>query len=164
MVYERERCTVKRLWPVCLLLALVLALGSTSALADQGGEEEVTILFTHDMHSAFLPREDGTGGYARLKTVIDRQREAHPDALVLDGGDFSMGSLFQTAYATAALELRAMGLMGYDVTTLGNHEFDYRASGLSAMLLAALDSGDPLPARGKKETERGFSHPPVLLT
>ena len=57
-----------------------------------------------------------------------------------------MGSLFQTAYATSALELRAMGQMGYDATTFGNHEFDYRASGLGSMLYAAVNSGDPLPA------------------
>ena len=57
-----------------------------------------------------------------------------------------MGSLFQTIYATDAPELRALGQMGYDVTTLGNHEFDYRARGLAEMLGAAVDSGDRLPA------------------
>ena len=39
-----------------------------------------------------------------------------------------------------------MGAMGYDVTTFGNHEYDYRAAGLADMLQAALASGDPLPA------------------
>ena len=57
-----------------------------------------------------------------------------------------MGSLFQTIYATHAPELQALGAMGYDVTTLGNHEFDYRAQGLADMLNAAVDSGSPLPA------------------
>lgn len=57
-----------------------------------------------------------------------------------------MGSLFQTIYATDAPELRALGAMGYDVTTLGNHEFDYRAQGLADMLRAAADSGDICPA------------------
>ena len=56
-----------------------------------------------------------------------------------------MGSLFQTIYATEAPELRALGAMGYDATTLGNHEFDYRARGLAEMLNAAVDSGDPVP-------------------
>ena len=49
-----------------------------------------------------------------------------------------MGSLFQTIYATEAPELRALGAMGYDATTLGNHEFDYRARGLAEMLNAAV--------------------------
>lgn len=133
-----------------MLLALALSLSVSQVWAADEGAEEITILYTHDMHSSFLPKEgpDGhsRGGYARLKTLIDEQKEAHPNALVVDGGDFSMGSLFQTAYSTSALELRAMGQMGYDVTTFGNHEFDYRASGLADMLYAAVDSGDPLPA------------------
>lgn len=141
---------MRRLLCLVMLLALALSLSVSQVWAADETAEEITILYTHDMHSSFLPKEgpDGhsRGGYARLKTLIDEQKEEHPDALVLDGGDFSMGSLFQTAYSTSALELRAMGQMGYDVTTFGNHEFDYRASGLADMLYAAVDSGDPLPA------------------
>src|SRR5699024_3667494 len=55
-------------------------------------------------------------------------------------------TLFQTVYTTEAAELRMLGAMGYDVTTFGNHEYDFRAQGLADMLNAALDSGDPLPA------------------
>ena len=141
---------MRRLLSLVLLLALALSLSVSQVWAANETSEEITILYTHDMHSSFLPKEgpDGhaRGGYARLKTIINEQKEAHPNALVVDGGDFSMGSLFQTAYSTSALELRAMGQMGYDVTTFGNHEFDYRASGLADMLYAAVDSGDPLPA------------------
>ena len=133
-----------------LLLAILLVLGlALPALAD-APTIPATILFTHDMHSHFLPATDESGqeygGYARLKTAIDAQKVAHPDALLVDGGDFSMGSLFQTAYADSALELRVMGTMGYDATTFGNHEYDYRPAGLASMLNAAVDSGDPLPA------------------
>lgn len=147
---SQEECPVRRLLCLVMLLALALSLSVSQVWAADETAEEITILYTHDMHSSFLPKEgpDGhsRGGYARLKTLIDEQKEEHPKALVLDGGDFSMGSLFQTAYSTSALELRAMGQMGYDVTTFGNHEFDYRASGLADMLYAAVDSGDPLPA------------------
>lgn len=147
---SQEECPVRRLLCLVMLLALALSLSVSQVWAADETAEEITILYTHDMHSSFLPKEgpDGhsRGGYARLKTLIDEQKEEHPNALVLDGGDFSMGSLFQTAYSTSALELRAMGQMGYDVTTFGNHEFDYRASGLADMLYAAVDSGDPLPA------------------
>lgn len=141
---------MRRMLCLVVLLALALSLSVSQVWAAEGTAEEITILYTHDMHSSFLPKqgENGhsRGGYARLKTLIDGQRQEHPNALVLDGGDFSMGSLFQTAYSTSALELRAMGQMGYDATTFGNHEFDYRASGLAEMLYAAVDSGDPLPA------------------
>ena len=113
-------------------------------------EQDITILFTHDLHSHLLPTADENGGeyggYARLMTAINEQKSQHPDAILVDGGDFSMGSLFQTAFATDALDLRIMGAMGYDATTLGNHEFDYYQEGLASMLNAAVNSGDRLPA------------------
>lgn len=139
----------RRLAALGLSVIIALSLAAAPAMAD-APVEEITILFTHDMHSHLLPADDGQGGeyggYARLKTAIDQQRAAHPNALLLDGGDFSMGSLFQTTYADTALELRAMGQMGYDATTFGNHEYDYRADGLASMLNAAVASGDTLPA------------------
>lgn len=100
-----------------------------------------TILFTHDLHSHFLPQstaEGGeSGGYARLKTVIDGERAMNPDALLVDGGDFSIGSLIQTLYTTQAAELRTMGAMGYDAVTIGNHEFDHKGVGFAEMLNSA---------------------------
>ena len=100
-----------------------------------------TILFTHDLHSHFLPQstaEGGeSGGYARLKTVIDGERAMNPDALLVDGGDFSIGSLIQTLYTTQAAELRTMGAMGYDAVTIGNHEFDHKGTGFAEMLNSA---------------------------
>ena len=118
--------------------------------AKTGMPREITLLFTHDLHSHLLPSraEDGGeyGGYARLMTVIRKQKELYPDAILVDAGDFSMGSLFQTAYATSALELRIMGAMGYDATTFGNHEFDYLPQGLASMLNVAAGSGEQVPA------------------
>ena len=134
-----------------LLAALVLLCSLCVIPADAAPPANTaTILFTHDLHSHFLPQpaEDGgeSGGYARLKTAIDREREKNPDALLLDGGDFSIGSLVQTLYTTEAAELRTMGALGYDAATLGNHEFDHTGVGFARMLNAAADSGDPLPA------------------
>lgn len=133
-----------------LLLVLLLVAPASLSVAASAPTFETTILFTHDLHSHFLPsaQEGGGeyGGYARLMTRIREQKEKYPNALLLDGGDFSMGSLFQTAYASAALELRMMGAMGYDVTTFGNHEFDYLPKGLASMLNAAAESGEAVPA------------------
>ncbi|MBR2503509.1 MAG: bifunctional metallophosphatase/5'-nucleotidase [Oscillospiraceae bacterium] len=132
---------------LCLIAAAVSLFFSISASAAE--TENATILFTHDLHSHFLPITDengnSCGGYARLMTVINEQKEKHPDAILVDGGDFSMGSLFQTAYKTSALELKMMGAMGYDVTTFGNHEFDYLPSGLISMLNAAKSGGEYVP-------------------
>ena len=139
---------LKKLAILAACLTLLCSLGIVAAAEEDS--KEVTILFTHDLHSHLLPsnRSDGGqfGGYARLMTVIQEQKTLDPDAILVDAGDFSMGSLFQTAYTTAATELRIMGAMGYDATTFGNHEFDYLPSGLVAMLNAAVASGDPLPA------------------
>ena len=125
-----------------LLAALVLLCSLCVIPADAAPPANTaTILFTHDLHSHFLPQpaEDGgeSGGYARLKTAIDREREKCPDALLLDGGDFSIGSLVQTLYTTQAAELRTMGALGYDAVTLGNHEFDHTGEGFARMLNAA---------------------------
>ena len=57
-----------------------------------------------------------------------------------------MGTLIQTVFETQAAELRMLGYLGCDVTTLGNHEFDYRSKGLANMLTSAQASGDAVPA------------------
>ena len=127
---------------LALLLAALCAL-PVGAVAEGCTQETnvTTILFTHDLHSHFLPQstaEGGeSGGYARLKTVINQERVAHPDALLVDGGDFSIGSLIQTLYTTQAAELRTMGAMGYDAVTIGNHEFDHKGTGFAEMLNSA---------------------------
>lgn len=134
---------------ICLLVGL-----SIWAAPAIGAEQErnVTVLFTHDLHANVLPKaaEPGAGqgekgGFARIKTAADRVKaENHPVVLV-DGGDFSMGTLYQTLFATDGADLRLLGAMGYDATTLGNHEFDMGPEGLAAMFQAAKASGDPLP-------------------
>lgn len=133
------------------LLACLLLVSLCTVTADANAPTyTTTILFTHDLHSHFLPQaaEDGgeSGGYARLKTAIDAEKEKYPDALLLDGGDFSIGSLVQTLYTTQAAELRTMGAMGYDAAAIGNHEFDHTGTGFAQMLNAAVESGDTLPA------------------
>ena len=141
---------IKRIGILCLVFLTLCNLTLPAGAASVKNSDSITILFTHDMHSHLLPAKDESGrsygGYARLKTAIDAQKERHPNALLVDGGDFSMGSLFQTVYATDAAELRIMGALGYDAATFGNHEYDYRTTGLANMLNAAVDSGESLPA------------------
>lgn len=141
----------KRLLTLATALLLLMSLCLFPAAESTSDKQEVTILFTHDLHSHLLPAANETGegeygGYARLMTLIKAQKTLDPNAILVDGGDFSMGSLFQTAYPTSAIELRMMGAMGYDVTTFGNHEYDYLPTGLKSMLKAAVASGNRLPA------------------
>ncbi len=138
------------LWLFAVSMILQTIYNPTVSAKEQG--KTITILFTHDMHDNFLPvktMENGTalnlGGYARLQSAIIAQKEEDPEALLVDAGDFSMGTPFQTIYQSDAPELRLLGEMCYDVVTLGNHEYDYRAAGLTGSLNAAVESGDTLP-------------------
>ena len=119
------------------------------------GEKIVTIIHTNDLHSHLLgfspnidyrpdiTEDDGTkGGWARIATVIKKEKgKRNNPVLVLDGGDFLMGSLFHMIAREEAVELRLMKDMGYDVLTLGNHEFDLKPRGLARILHAAVNKG-----------------------
>lgn len=129
-----------------ILALLLLFVCTVPAMAVQS---EITVLFTHDLHSHFLPQPDtdggSYGGYARLAVAINAERAAAPAALLLDGGDFSIGSLIQTLYMDYAAELTTMGQIGYDAATIGNHEFDHKGAGFARMLRSAKASGKPVP-------------------
>lgn len=142
---------VYRFFPIFIIIMMVLTFNISSVYSEESGET-VTILFTHDLHDHFYPfdieKEEKTstvGGYARLYSAIKNEREKDPELILVDAGDYAMGTLFQTIYASDAPGLRLMGQMGFDVTTFGNHEFDFRADGLASSLRAAKDSGDDLP-------------------
>lgn len=143
----------KKYWLVIVLVSIffITAIDLPKVIG-QESKKEITILFTHDLHDNFLPvkdEQDGllreSGGYARLYSTILKQKDTDPEALLLDAGDFSMGTPYQTIFSTEAPGLRLMGKMGYDVVTLGNHEYDYRAEGLALSLISAVKSGERLP-------------------
>lgn len=133
-----------------VMLCMPLLTGVQTEAAD--GEKHLDVLFTHDTHSHLNSystivngKQKEVGGFARIKTLIDEKKKENPDTLILDGGDFSMGTLIQTVYTTEAAELRMLGYLGCDVTTFGNHEFDYRSGGLADMLKTAKNSGETVP-------------------
>lgn len=141
---------------LCLIAAILLFIPLPHvcrAASSSGTGKEMDILFLHDTHShldSFLTVQQGeaatVGGFARIMTLIDDARTRNPDTLVLDAGDFSMGTLVQTIYDSEAAELRMLGALGCEVTTLGNHEFDYRSAGLANALHAAVSSKEPVPS------------------
>ena len=55
-----------------------------------------------------------------------------------------MGTPYQTIFSEEASEMKMMKYLGFEATTLGNHEFDYRATGLADMFNAANGEGIPL--------------------
>ena len=142
----------KSILSVVLTIAMLMPLAQAVTVKATDDTKQIDVLFTHDTHShldSFSTIVNGeqkeVGGFAKIKTLINEKKKEDPDTLILDGGDFSMGTLIQTVYDTEAAELRMLGYLGYDVTTFGNHEFDYRSQGLANMLRAAKSSGETLP-------------------
>lgn len=146
---KRNRLLIGVLCSIVLILALILVLNVSA----QEPGKTLDVMFLHDTHShlnEFATVENGEtqilGGFAKIKTLIREQQAENPDTLLLDAGDFSMGTLIQVVFEEEASEIRMLGELGMEVTTLGNHEFDYKAKGLANMLNNAVASGDDLPA------------------
>ena len=139
---------------LCLAAVLLLAGISVTAIADETyPPKSVDIMFFHDTHShldSFSTNMEGkeisVGGFARIKSLINLYKSYNPETLILDAGDFSMGTLVQAIFSSESAELRMLGELGCEATTFGNHEFDYRSKGLAGALDAAVDSGEPVPA------------------
>ena len=126
-----------------------------AAAAD--GKKTFTILHTNDLHSNLIgvaPASDYTpftlnddktrGGYARLATLIARRRAARKDqgpVLILDAGDYSMGTAFAAAIRETGGELQLLARMGYDATTFGNHDFDLGPDGTAQAITVAAKAG-----------------------
>lgn len=123
------------------------------------GKQRVTILHTNDWQSHMLgwgpnaeytPATQGddstVGGLARVKTLVDDIRSSTDHPVVLyDGGDWMAGDLFQLLATTDAAELQAMGALGYDAITFGNHEFDWGPDVLGRMITIAGEHGVDVP-------------------
>lgn len=95
----------------------------------------LTILHTNDWHSRIeaFPKTGsqypGLGGAASRAALISKIRSENEHVLVLDAGDIFQGTPYFNFYK-GELEYKLMSAMGYDVVTLGNHDFDNGVSGL----------------------------------
>jgi 5'-nucleotidase / UDP-sugar diphosphatase len=128
-----------------------------AAAEENGMKKTFTILHTNDMHSAVIgmgPSSDYTpftlnddetrGGYVRLAGLIAKRKEARKNqgpVLVLDAGDYSMGTAFGAATRETGGELQLMSLMGYEAVTFGNHDFDLGPEGLGKSISVAAKAG-----------------------
>ena len=121
------------------------------------GKITFTILHTNDLHSNFIgmaPASDYTpfsqndddtrGGFARLATLIAQRKAARASlgpVLILDGGDYSMGTAFGAAIRQTGAELQLLSKMGFDATTFGNHDFDLGPDGTADAIIIAAKAG-----------------------
>ena len=117
--------------------------------------QKITILHTNDLHSKLtgtgpefeysplIVNNDKTvGGFARLATIFKQLEQKSPEStLILDAGDFLMGSLFHAAEEETGFQTNLMQKMGYDFITLGNHEFDFGTETLAKIIQTADKNG-----------------------
>ncbi len=144
---------------VFLFIAISIVASSFNLIADEN-KTLLTLLHTNDWQSRLLgfgPNADFTpntinddktvGGISRLATFIQQRRNAlgQENLLLLDGGDYSMGTLFHTIIRETGSELQLMSALKYDAITFGNHEFDYYPDGLAQSIKSAMAAGADLP-------------------
>lgn len=120
--------------------------------AEIDSEGVVDLVFSTDTHSYLAPFSStvngetyAIGGMTRASSYIKSKREEHPNMLLLDAGDYPMGTLYQTLYTTEAFEYRMLSRMGYDAITFGNHDFDYGTEGMALQFEAAKSLCDYYP-------------------
>ena len=142
---------MKRHLLIILLFALFIPLSAQT-------KKTITILHTNDLHSrlmgyapesAYSPlsvNDDNTsGGFARIATIIKDKKDAEEGTvLVLDAGDFMMGTLFPSLEKATGFQLRLMKEMGYDVVGIGNHEFEFGPEWLASVIKVSAQNG-PIP-------------------
>jgi len=137
------------------LVALVLALGAINLGAQDVADFSLTLIHVNDTHSHFDPAtvkltmdlDDSLkakpvyvhmGGFPAIADVIGRLRAEDPNSLVIHAGDFFQGTLYFTEYLGKA-DVAFWNLVGLDVATLGNHEFDKGVPVLRDNFLAAVN-------------------------
>ena len=102
---------------------------ATVASAFSANAQDLVILHTNDVHSQLTPqligKNKGLSGYERREAYTKEVVKKHgrENVLILDGGDFSMGSSHFAVYK-GDVEIELMNVLGYDAVCVGNHELD----------------------------------------
>lgn len=113
--------------------------GLTMTSCATNTKKHLTILHTNDVHSQIEPlpnnhyKYPGLGGFARRASQIEAIRKENPNTLLLDAGDIFQGTPYFN-YFGGELEFKLMSMLGYDLATIGNHDFDNGIDGLHAQL------------------------------
>jgi 5'-nucleotidase / UDP-sugar diphosphatase len=126
-----------------------------SSFAQEKSGQNLIILYTNDLHSRVsdFPSDfryrnvnakwsDTQGGFSRIATLIKQDKLLNGDkVLVLDAGDFLMGTFFSMLEESTGFQLSLMKKMGYDAVTLGNHEFDFGPQTLANIITRSAENG-----------------------
>lgn len=125
---------------VVLVISAFLLLQSSGIAAEQKSGLAFTILHTNDLHSHEEPfRDNGrnVGGLARIAHLLKTLRaNSQMPVVTVDAGDIFQGTPFFETYK-GETEVECLNKMGYDIFTVGNHEFDEGSDNLAAQLSKA---------------------------
>ena len=133
---------MNKIYKWLLIAAGVLALGFCIYAGSVMGKRSVhklTIVHVNDTHSHFEPERSGEyagmGGALERAAYVDSVRVADgaSNVLLLHAGDFCQGTSYFSELK-GVVEVSDLNAMGYDVVTLGNHEFDNGIEGLGQLL------------------------------
>ena len=124
------------------LIIYIVLLASMTAVAKN--HKQLVILHTNDTHSCITPLNEnldnkdlaGRGGFMRRINMIKEERKQNPDLLLFDSGDFCQGSGYYTIFK-GEVEIGLMNQMGYECTTIGNHEFDFGMENMAKLFKMA---------------------------
>ena len=114
---------------LAMTLAPNLLLAENLNIFDVKAAYKLTILHTNDQHSRIEPfeasytRNPNQGGFARRAALIEKIRKENSNILLLDSGDTFQGTPYFNFFG-GELEFKLMSMMGYDASTMGNHDFD----------------------------------------
>lgn len=115
---------MRKTFAILLALMLVLSLAVPAAATQTQPSEDIAILYTNDVHTYI----DGPLSYDVIAAVKSELRKQYKYVLLVDAGDHVQG----TAYGSmdkGETVIKLMNAAGYDLATLGNHEFDYGMEG-----------------------------------
>ena len=109
-----------------LLLSVVLILSSLASVSasEETLSEDIIILYTNDVHTYI----DGNLSYDVIAAIKDELVKKYKHVILADAGDHIQGTAYG-AMDNGATIAELMNVSGYDVATLGNHEFDYGMEG-----------------------------------
>jgi len=132
---------------VSLTVASMLLPGCSCNDSGKSGAR-ITLLQTTDMHDIVSPKGN-EGGFARLASKIKEIRAENEEdgipVLLIDSGDFTMGSVYDLLWDTDPAPFKFLQAMDYDVVTFGNHEYDYNPERLGIMFNKAIELGFDIP-------------------
>ena len=147
----------RRLLALLLAMAMMLALTVTAGAEEvttTAAKSEITVIYTNDVHTYI----DKTLSYATVSAMKQDYQKAGKQVLLVDAGDHIQGTAYGGMDEGKTI-VQLMNAAGYDIATLGNHEFDY---GMARALATVEEAKFPYVSCNFYHEKNGVAGDPVL--